>query len=97
MPKPPRMTVFGPNGDQANPNRCAQSRAWVALYSWWLWPLMIELYGVAGLRSPAARRVSNGAFSNEPQLVWQTGLEFFSARRAKVRVKLWRTFHSSCA
>ena len=31
IPKPPRKTVFGPNGDQAKPNRGAQSMASVAL------------------------------------------------------------------
>ena len=43
---------------------------------------------MVGLSSPPPRRLLNGAFSNEQQLVWQTGLEFFSARRARVRVKL---------
>ena len=31
IPKPPRMTVFGPKGDHAKPNRGAQLMASVAL------------------------------------------------------------------
>ena len=49
------------------------------------------------LSIPAANRFSNELFSNAEQLRWQTGLEFFSARRARVSVKLLLTFHSSCA
>src|SRR5580704_6786420 len=90
-PIPPRTTVpCQPKGDQAKPKRGCQ-RIELNPCSSRCNPCNTSvLYGVLTLLS--AKR--NGSFRRLKQLVWQTGLDSCSARKANVRVRFDFIFQS---
>src|ERR1700733_8320813 len=91
-PIPPRTTVLcEPNGDHAKPKRGCQ-RIELRPCSSWCSPCNTSvLYGVFTLLSA----IRNGWFRRLKQLVWQTGLDSCSTRRAKVSVRFGFIFQSS--
>src|ERR1700740_257331 len=84
-PTPPRTTVpCQPKGDHAKPKRGCQ-RIVLRPWSSWCNPCNTSvLYGVLTLLSA----IRKGSLRRLKQLVWQTGLDSCSIRKAKVSVRL---------
>src|SRR5581483_5388245 len=99
MPKPPLITVLlFPRGDHANPSRGDQFTASTPGYALCRPVAISLLYGtLPGSELVTLASEDHALLKFAKQLVWHTGLELRSARRAAVSVKRGVTFQSSCA